>query len=123
MKKIIVVDDYKDFADSAREYIENYVKQETEAFYDTEQALEYINNEKDVDILVIDYQMPKMTGFDFAKKVIESFPNIKIIIWSGHDKSTLKKENENYNLNVKFLSKSDCNELIKYIIATRSDLN
>ena len=123
MKKIIVVDDFKDFADVVRDYIKGTTKQEVLAFYNPKKVLEYLENNKDIDILISDYEMPGMNGFELAKKVIEIFPNIKIIIWSGHDKSTLKNENENYNLNVKFLSKSDCNEVVEYIIATRSDLN
>ena len=103
MKKIIIVDDYKDFADMVREYVELRVNAECLAFYDSEQTLEYINNEKDVDILVTDYQMPKMNGFELAKQVLEKSPTIKIIIWSGHDQITLEEVNEKYNINAKFL--------------------
>lgn len=117
MKKIIILDDYKDFADSVRQYVENSTKQETNAFYDPEKVLEHIDKVKDIDILITDYQMPKMNGFELAKKVIERFPNIKIIIWSGHDESTLKKVNNEYNLDVTLLSKSQIGKLINFISA------
>ena len=116
MKKIIIVDDYKDFADMVREYVELRVNAECLALYDSEQTLEYINNEKDVDILVTDYQMPKMNGFELAKKVLEKCSNIKIIIWSGHDKSTLNKVNEEYKINAQFLSKSRVADVVKLIL-------
>ena len=98
MKKIIVVDDYKDFADVVREYIESKTKQKCIAFYDSVEALKNINNEKDIDVLVTDYQMPKMDGFELAKEVIRKFPNMKIVIWSGHGRITLEEIKRKHNL-------------------------
>ena len=115
MKKIVIIDDYKDFADMLREYIELRVNGEYRVFYDPEKALKCINNEKDIDIFITDYQMPKMTGFDLAKEVLEKFPKIKVIILSGDDQSTLKKIKENYNLDVELFSKSNTDDLIKSI--------
>ena len=115
MKKIIVVDDYASFADMAREYIENFTQKSVIAFYTPDEVLEYINNHKDVEFLVSDYEMPKMNGFDLAKEVSEKIPNIKIIIWSGHDKRTLEKTNEEYNIKGEFLSKGRIIDVVKLI--------
>lgn len=115
MEKIIIVDDYASFADMAREYLEKATKKEVIAFHAPDKVLEYINNHKDIDILISDYEMPKMNGFELAKKVLEKCSNIKIIIWSGHDKSTLNKVNEEYNINAQFLSKSRVTDVVKLI--------
>lgn len=115
MQKIIIVDDYSSFADMAREYIENFTQSEVIAFYTPDEVLEYICNHKDIDFLISDYEMPKMNGFDLSKKVLEKYPNIKIIIWSGHDKRTLEEVNEKYNINAKFLSKSHITDVVKLI--------
>lgn len=115
MQKIIIVDDYASFADVAREYLENFTGKEVIAFYTPEKVLEHIGNHKDIDILVSDYEMPKMNGFELAKKVLEKCPNIKIIIWSGHDKRTLEEVNEKYNIKGKFLSKSRIEDVVKLI--------
>lgn len=115
MKKIIIVDDNVNFANMAREYLENFTGKEVIAFHAPDEVLEYISNHKDIDFLISDYEMPKMNGFDLSKKVLEKCPNIKIIIWSGHDKSTLKKVNEEYGINAQFLSKSHITDVVKLI--------
>ena len=115
MQKIIIIDDYSSFADMAREYIENFTQREVIAFHATEEVLEYINNHKDIDYLISDYEMPKMNGFELAKQVLEKSPTIKIIIWSGHDQITLEEVKEKYNINAKFLSKDKVKDVVKLI--------
>ena len=115
MKKIIIVDDNVNFVDMAREYLENFTGKEVIAFYTPDKVLEHISNHKDIDVLVSDYEMPKMNGFELAKQVLEKSPNIKIIIWSGHDQITLEEVNEKYNINAKFLSKDEVKDVVKLI--------
>lgn len=116
MKKIIIVDDNANFVDMVREYIENFTQKEAIVFHTPDKVLDYINNHKDVELLISDYEMPKMNGFDLAKQVLENIPDVKIIIWSGHDKSALKKVNEEYNIDAKFLSKSGIKDVVKLIL-------
>ena len=41
--------------------------------------------EKSVDILISDIRMPYQTGLELADKVNEAFPEIQVVILSGHD--------------------------------------
>lgn len=44
-----------------------------------------ILQEKSVDILISDIRMPYQTGLELADKVNETFPEIQVVILSGHD--------------------------------------
>lgn len=47
---------------------------------------------QDIDILLLDLQMPEMDGFETSQKVIKLYPNIKILILTlDQDKETIKK--------------------------------
>ncbi len=99
MKKIVLVDDYVDLVDMQKLYIQNRIKDaKCTAFSNPLEALEYISNQKDIDVLLTDYQMPQMNGFVLAKKVLEQFPDIRVIISSGHDVTTLLKLSNEFGL-------------------------
>ena len=44
------------------------------------------------DILLMDMQMPGLSGVDLAKKILRQYPHIKIIAFSSFDDSTLVKQ-------------------------------
>jgi len=49
------------------------------------QALDYfMDTEPPFDLLVIDQTMPKMTGAEFAALVLERFPDLPVILYTGY---------------------------------------
>lgn len=55
---------------------------------DGEKAIEIIEN-GNVDILLLDINMPKMDGLQTMKRLVERHPNLKIIILSSHNEAWL----------------------------------
>ncbi|MBN18583.1 MAG: hypothetical protein CL758_03785 [Chloroflexi bacterium] len=51
---------------------------------DGEQAIEKVT-ELQPDVLVIDVRMPKLDGIEASKIIREKFPNISLVVVSGHD--------------------------------------
>ena len=96
MKKIVLVDDYLDFAKEIKNLIEWCNNIKCIAFSDPREALEYITSNPDIDYVITDYEMPYMNGFELAQKILLKCPNIKII-------------REEYNLNgkVNVMEKTD----------------
>ncbi len=109
MKKIVLVDDYLDFAKEIKNLIEWCNNIKCIAFSDPREALEYITSNPDIDYVITDYEMPYMNGFELAQKILLKCPNIKITVSSGHSMEKLKRIREEYNLNgkVNVMEKTD----------------
>lgn len=70
MDKILIVDDEKEI----RDLVEIYLKSEgyeTLKCNDGEEALKVINEEKDIDLVILDVMMPKLNGIDTCLKIRE----------------------------------------------------
>ncbi len=80
--RILVVDDEKVFADELVEYLKlqgHYVL----VAYLPSKALDIIKHEK-IDLLILDIKMPYMDGLTVLKKVKEEYPEIEVIMITGH---------------------------------------
>lgn len=84
--KMIIVDDEEEIAESIKSMydwsklgIESVV-----CFNKSAETYEYICN-NEVDIVLTDIKMPKISGLELSKRIIEKNPDIKIIIISGYD--------------------------------------
>ncbi len=82
MTKILIVDDERSIRNSLAELLEmegySVIKAE-----DGEQALELIANEE-ISLIISDIKMPKMDGDQFLNIVTNSYPEIPMIMISGH---------------------------------------
>jgi len=101
MKKMVLVDDYLEFAENLKEFIERFNDAQCVTFSNPIHALSYISKNKNIDIVITDYQMPQMNGLELAQRLIEQNLKIRIIVCSGEDKATLEKYCEKYNLDGK----------------------
>lgn len=80
--KVLVVDDEKNIRDGLASALEmdGY---ELFTAADGEEARDFINN-NDVDLVITDLRMPKMSGYDLLKHLTSSFPTLPVIILTGH---------------------------------------
>ena len=79
--KVLIVDDEKGIRDVIKEYclFENYEVVEAENGLE---AIDKVNNNKDIDLVVLDIMMPKMDGYTFFKQMKEK-ENIPTIVLSA----------------------------------------
>ncbi len=92
-KYILLVDDEKDIVDLFSVYL-NSNGYPTISFVNPVEALEYYNKSFTNCALVIsDYSMPHMTGFDLIKNIKDKDDEIKTIIINA----TIKNNIQNYN--------------------------
>jgi len=93
MKEIVVVDDNKMFLETLQDFVEGINKDfKCTAFLNPNEALQYVIDKKEIYAIVTDYEMPQMTGLALAGKITETFPEMKIIVMSGHDIDYLRKQ-------------------------------
>ena len=109
-RKVIVVDDNKDFLEILKDTIEFRTDFRGIAFSNPEDALRFMLEEEDIYAVVTDYEMPQMNGFELTKQIVSKLPSTKIIVMSGHDTKYLERIASKYEVDknkVKLLCKSD----------------
>jgi CheY-like chemotaxis protein/cytidylate kinase len=81
-KKILLVDDEKEFVHTLSERLQtrNF---ESSIVYDGEQALSFIKSEEP-EVMVLDLKMPGIDGLEVLRNVKKDHPVVEVIILTGH---------------------------------------
>lgn len=119
MKKIVLVDDYQDYVENLKVYIEFKTDAKCITFTDPVMALRYLTQNKDIDILITDFEMPRFNGLEVARELIrKKLFNIRIIVNSSYTENELKQKVNQYNLTgkVKVVSKGNFEQLLNCIL-------
>jgi len=80
--KLLLVDDEEDFVRTLAERLDLRDLGSKTAL-DGEQALGYVG-EKEPDVMVLDLKMPGIDGMEVLRRVRQTYPNIQVIIQTGH---------------------------------------
>ncbi len=88
--KVLLVDDEEAFVNTLANRLKlRHLKVET--VYNGEQALSAVA-EKEPDVMILDLKMPGLHGMEVLRKIRKAYPNIQVIILTGH--GTEKDEEE-----------------------------
>ncbi len=111
--KILLVDDEEEFVNTLKERIQLRDLGPDVAF-NGEQALKLVNDEVP-DVMVLDLRMPGIDGLEVLDRVKKAYPEVQVIILTGH--GTEKDEKEAKRLGAfKYLQKPvDVEKLVKTI--------
>jgi DNA-binding NtrC family response regulator len=82
MNTILIIDDEKEICESIKMILE-YEGYVVDYSTSAKQGLNIVE-EKQISCLLLDIQMPEMSGFEVLKKVKESTPSLSVIIISAH---------------------------------------
>jgi CheY-like chemotaxis protein len=97
-----------------------------ESFSNPQEAYEFIDemycDGMDVDLIICDWLMPQMRGDEFMVRIHRRFPNIRLIMLSGHaDQQSVERAKEEANM-LTFLAKPwEKEELIRFVEAAMAD--
>ncbi|MDQ5868301.1 MAG: response regulator [Thermoproteota archaeon] len=69
------------------------------------EATSSYTHEKPFDILILDYKMPNIDGFEVAKRIISLNPSQRIILASAYGKDIFEDAAEYFNLPIDILQK------------------
>ena len=81
--KLLLVDDEKPFLDTITKRLEKrelYVS----AVYSGKEALVELENNKNIEVVVLDVKMPGMDGIETLTEIKKSFPLVEVIMLTGH---------------------------------------
>ena len=94
--KVLLVDDEQKFVQALSERLQMR-DLENETVYDGDEALSFVDN-KEPDVMVLDLKMPGIDGMEVLRRVKKKFPNIRVIILTGH--GTDRDEEESRRIGV-----------------------
>ncbi len=120
--KLLVVDDEKPI----REKLKNNIDWEEEGYHifaaaDGEEALDIIK-EQEIDILVTDIQMPKLSGMNLIEKSRKINPELKIIVISGYAEFEYAQKSIRFGVNEYLLKPFRSQKLLSVVNQARKDL-
>jgi len=95
-KKILVVDDEPLIVDFLRSYLEHHDFDVVTAI-DGKQALKKLS-EQPIDLVITDHTMPEMSGIELSKEAKRLYPELRIILNSGHSDSLEHANFESYGI-------------------------
>ena len=119
MVRVVVIDDEIIIRNSVSNYIENNIDEVCVVgrFEDGDEAIEYLSN-YDVEIVLSDINMARVSGVEVAKYVYENKPYIKVIMLSGYREFEYAKSAIKYGVTAYLLKPTDTDELVKVIKET-----
>jgi DNA-binding NtrC family response regulator len=81
-RTILVVDDNRDAADTTAVLLEEMGLEALPA-YSAREGLDYLDERKDVCLVISDIRMPGVDGFDFVRVVNHRFPQMPTLLTTG----------------------------------------
>ena len=88
--KVLLVDDEEAFVNTLAQRLKMR-ELNVNTVYDGEQALAKVKSEEP-DVMILDLKMPGLHGMDVLKEIRKAYPNMQVIILTGH--GTEKDEEE-----------------------------
>jgi len=97
-KKILYVEDEAHLCEANKEALELFCGN---VFIATngEEGLDIFKENQDINLVLTDITMPKMTGMEMASKIKELNPNVKIIARTSHSEQYLRDEFPEHDYN------------------------
>ncbi|MCK5835776.1 MAG: response regulator [Desulfobacula sp.] len=80
--KVLIVDDEKDFVEIFSMRLETQGEKVSTA-YSGKEALQVLKNTA-IDVVILDIRMPGMDGIDTLKEIKKLYPNVEVILLTGH---------------------------------------
>jgi len=81
---VLVTDDNRDVVDALAAFL-NMSGYKVIATYSAREALDSLDHDSTVGVVISDVRMPELDGFDFLRVVKHRFPAIKVILVTGHE--------------------------------------
>jgi len=81
---VLVTDDNRDVVDALAAFL-GMSGYKVIATYSAREALDSLDQDSTVGVVISDVRMPELDGFDFLRVVKHRFPAIKVILVTGHE--------------------------------------
>jgi len=82
VETVLIVDDHRDTADALSLALQGY-GHKVAAAYSAREALDLLDENHEVSLVISDIRMPDVSGFDFCRVVRHRFPGLPIVLITG----------------------------------------
>ena len=116
MYRLMVVDDESFITDSLANMLETAMEETLDVYkaYSAFEALEYLERTS-FDIMVLDIQMPGMSGIELLKRINAQWPSCRVVFLSGHDEFEYAYQAMQYHA-VRYVLKNEGDEVLLHAI-------
>ena len=83
MIKLLLVDDEKPFLDTITKRLEKR-ELNVSAVYSGQESLKELENNKSIEVIILDVKMPGMDGIETLGEIKKRFPIVEVIMLTGH---------------------------------------
>lgn len=83
--KLVIIDDHQLFREGVKRILSLEPNLEVVAEGDDGEVAIQLVQQHQPDVILMDINMPKVNGVEATKRLIETFPNVKVLILSIHD--------------------------------------
>ncbi len=116
MINVLIADDHAMFVDG----IESILKDEVDVqiagrCYDGESVLSFLEDQKEIDLILLDINLPGINGIEVSKQVLKTYPGIKILAISMFNEESFVTEILNNGAQGYILKNTGREELLKAI--------
>ncbi len=87
MVRILIVDDHPAVGTGTKTMLEQEPDMQVDVISDSLEAEAYIE-EKDYNVMLLDLYMPGLNGIELTKKIKTTYPDMKVLIYTGFDINT-----------------------------------
>ena len=81
---VLVTDDNRDVVDALAAFL-NISGYKVISTYSAREALDSLDSDSTVGVVISDVRMPELDGFDFLRVIKHRYPAIKVILVTGHE--------------------------------------
>ena len=118
-ERVLFVDDEPALSEMGKRMLE-HLGYRVSATNDPVEALDLFRSDPDgFDLIVTDYTMPRMTGFDLTEEILRIRPDIPVILCTGYGESVTREKARNAGIRVflvKPLTRQDLAEAVRHVL-------
>lgn len=90
-EKLLVIDDNESIAKLVKQMLDKF-QYEIISGENAKECLETLEKNKDINMAILDFNLPDMNGIELTKVIKEKYPDIKVILTSGYSLNTYFRE-------------------------------
>lgn len=114
--QVMVVDDHKMFVEGVQSIFSNFGEIDiVETIFDGKDVLDVLESNANIDIILLDINLPNVNGLELTKLIKKKYPKVKILILSMYNNAEYIKEVLKEGASGYVLKNTDHEELIQAI--------